>query len=178
MAQTGEDGGGPAGPERLRALHDGRFAEPDARFQPGPTGRPMAVAAPAVRPAGIPVAPADRLPELPDAARRAQPVAVHEVPAVAATDDHHTHVVVLVLLDIHVVVIAPGIRRRPQDIVHSGSQAQGQGTRGIHHQGHANGLEHPCAILLYILYYLPRVQNNLKKKKRKRYKTKEYTSKF
>lgn len=140
VAQTGKDGGGPIGPQRLRALHDDRFAEPDARFEPGAARRPVAFAAAAVRPAGFPVASANRLPELPDAARRAQSVPVfHEIAAVAATDDHHA-VVVVVVVDVHVVDDL-GVRRRPQDIVHSGAQAQGQGTRRIHHEGHANGLK-------------------------------------
>lgn len=123
VAQTGEDGGGQAGLERLRALHDDRFAEPDARIEPGAAGGPVAVAAAVVRVTGFPVTPADRLPELPDAARRPQPV-VHEVAAVTTADHRHAFVVVLA---VHVVV--PGVRHRPQDLVHSGAQAQGQGAR-------------------------------------------------
>lgn len=135
VAQTREDGGGPTGPERLRALDDDGLAEPNARIQPCAAGWPVAVAAVAVRSARFPVAPADRLPELPDAARRAQPV-VHEVSAVAAADGRHAAVVVLA---VHVVVVHR-VRCRPQDLVHSGAQAQGQRARRVHHQGHANGL--------------------------------------
>lgn len=134
VAQTREDGGRPTGAQRLRALDDDGLAEPNARLEPGAAGRPLAVAAAAVRAARLPVAPADRLPELPDATRRAQPV-LHEVAAVTAADGRHAAVVVL--------VVVHRVRRRPQDLVHSGAQAQGQGARRVHHQGHANGLS--CA---------------------------------
>lgn len=136
MAQTREDGSGSAGPERLRALDDDGFAEPYARVEPGAAGGPVVVTAAAVRAARVPVAPADRLPELPDAARRTQPVH-HEVATVASADGRHATVVVLA---VHVVVVHH-VRRRPQDLVHSGAQAQGQGARRVHHQGHANGLD-------------------------------------
>lgn len=134
MAQTRKDGGRQAGPQRLRALHDDRFAEPNARLQPGAAGRPLAVATAAVRAARFPVAPANRLPELPNATRGTQPV-FRQVTAVTATDHRHAFVVVIA---VHVVVT--GVRHRPQDLVHSGAQAQGQGTRRVHHERNANGL--------------------------------------
>lgn len=144
VAQTGEDGGGQTGPERLRALDDGRFAQPDAGVQPGPARRPVAIAAAAVRAARFPVAPADRLPELPDATGGALRSAVvrTEVAAVAATTDHHHRHAAVVVLAVHVFVVR-GVHCRPEDIVHSCAQAQGQGTRRIHHERHADGLEQP-----------------------------------
>lgn len=146
VAPAGEDGGGPIGPERLRALDDDRFAGSDAGLQPGAARRPVAVATAAVRAARFPVAPADRLPELPDAARRAQPVVVRQVAAVAATDDRRRRGIAP-YFGRAVVVLRPVTRRRhrrgPQDLVHSGAPAQGQGTRRVHHQGHANGLDRP-----------------------------------
>lgn len=145
MAQTRENGGGPPGSQRLRALDDDRFPGPDARFQPGTARRSVAVAAAAVRAARFPVASADRLPELLDATRRAQPV-VDKVtavsaaaPAAPATADHRHAAVVVVIIAVRVVVNRVH-RHRPQDVVHSGAPAQGQGTRRVHYQGHANGL--------------------------------------
>lgn len=150
VAPAGEDGGGTIGPQRLRALDDDRFAGPDAGLQPCAARRPVAIAAAPVRAARFPVASADRLPELPDAARRAQPVVVHQVAAVAATDDRRRRRIAP-HFGRAVVVLRPIARRRrhhrrrrgPQDLVHSGAQAQGQGTRRVHHQRHANGLGRP-----------------------------------
>lgn len=149
VAQTREDGGSSIGPERLRALHDDRFAEPDARLEPGAARRSLAVTAPAVRAARVPVAPADRLPELPDAARRAQPVVRGlQVAAVAAATHRRGRVSAAVVLAAAAVlhgVFRRRRRRRPQDLVHSGAQAQGQGTRRVDHQRHANGLNRHTA---------------------------------
>lgn len=125
VAQTGEDGGGKAGPKRLRALNDDRFAEPDAGVQPGAARRPVAVTTAAVRVTRFLVAPADGLPELPDAAGCAlrPPVVLTEVAAITATADHHRHSTVVVV-DVHVFIVR-GVHCRPQDIVHSCTQAQG-----------------------------------------------------
>lgn len=102
VAQTRKDGGGSVGPQRLRALHNDGLVGPDARLESGAARRPLAVAAPAVRAARLSIAPADRLPELPDAARCAQLVAHAEVAAVTATNRRHAAVVVVVA--VHVVV--------------------------------------------------------------------------
>lgn len=113
MAQTREDGSCPTGLERLRALDDGRFAESDAGLEPRTARRSVVISATAVRTARFPVAPADGLSELPNAARRAQSVFRAKIATVAAAtatapDDRHTAVVVL---DVHFVVVH-GVRQR------------------------------------------------------------------
>jgi len=144
VAQTGKDGSSQTGLKRLRALDDDRFAKPNARVQPGPACRPVAVTASAVRTARFPVSSADRISELPDAAGGALRSAVvrAKVAAVATTTDHrHLHAAVIVLA-VHVFVVS-GVHCRSQDIVHSRAQAQGQRTRRVHHERHANGLKPP-----------------------------------
>lgn len=130
VAQTGKDGSSQTGPERLRALNDDWFAEPNARVQPGPACRSVAVTASAIRTARFPVSSADRISELPDAAGGALRSAVvrAKVAAVTATTDHrHLHAAVI-FLAVHVFIVS-GVHCRSQDIVHSRAQAQSQGTR-------------------------------------------------
>lgn len=149
VAQTRENGSGQIGPERLRALHDdrSRFDESDAAgLEPRAARGPLAVPAAVVRVTGFPVAPANRLSELFDPAGRAQQQRAadygdDEIAAVSATDcRRHAAVVVLA---VHAVVVARHVR--PEDVVHSRAQAESQRTRRVHHERHANGLNHTGA---------------------------------
>lgn len=115
MAPPGEDGGGETGPERIPRRH---LPVQSGGIQPGSPHGPVAVAAAPLRPARLPEPPADRLSQLPDPAGGGGPQQAAPRRALAPT----------------------GRRPRPQDHLHRGPQAQGQGARGEHHQGDADGV--------------------------------------
>lgn len=115
MAPPGEDGGGETGPERIpRRL----LPVQSGGLQPRSPHGPVAVAAAPLRPARLPQSPPDRLSQLSNAAGGGGPQQAAAGGPLAP----------------------PGRPPGPQDHLHSGAEAQGQGTRREHHQGHADGV--------------------------------------